>query len=130
MHDVTLEEVVRCSKRIVTAASTFQLGGEQKLLTQCHHKSTGPPLKTFLFERDEKADAHALHHEYCERVVQAIQFILKDFPGLNLHDRVAILAPDDEFIATLAPMLTEAIRTRLRGNARREFVFMSAQDAA
>ena len=36
-----LLQVVRSSKRIVQAASSFQLGGDAKLITQCHHDSEG-----------------------------------------------------------------------------------------
>lgn len=49
MREVTLHEVVRCSRRIVQAAASFQIGGEAKLATLCHHKSDGPPLKSYLF---------------------------------------------------------------------------------
>ena len=48
MAEVALEEVVRCSKRVVAGAMAFQVGGH-KLLTKCHHEASGPPLKSFLF---------------------------------------------------------------------------------
>ena len=50
LEEVTLTEVVRCSERILTAASMFQLG-ETKNKTTSHHVVTGPPLQTFLFDR-------------------------------------------------------------------------------
>ena len=54
---VHLTQVVRCSKRIVQAASSFQLGGHaSKLHTQCQHDSDGPPLKSFLFDLRAGAD--------------------------------------------------------------------------
>ena len=45
LDPIVLSEVVRNSRRIVQAAAAFQIGGEAKVDTLCHHQSDGPPLK-------------------------------------------------------------------------------------
>ena len=67
---VRLTEVVRCSKRIVQAAATFQLG-EKKIDTQCHHESIGPPLKSFLFDLDAGASEEVRYKAYAGKVLEA-----------------------------------------------------------
>ena len=105
---VSLTEVVRCSKRIIAGAMAFQLGGEQKLLTRCHHESTGPPLKSFLFDMD--ADLHESAAAcYAHHVTQAITHVRTTYRGLALHDRVAILCPSSEFAHDLAAPLRAAL---------------------
>jgi hypothetical protein len=44
LWEVSLSEVVRCSKRIVAGAMAFALGGEEKMLTRCHHDTTGESI--------------------------------------------------------------------------------------
>ena len=103
---VRLTEVVRCSKRIIAGAMAFQLGGEQKLLTRCHHESTGPPLKSFLF--DMEADRYgSIAACYAHHVCEAIKHVKESYAGLALHDRLAILCPTSDFATTLhEPLLT------------------------
>ena len=72
----------------------FQIGGEAKLDTQCHHGSDGPPLKSYLFDVHDEALRFAM---YAERTVLALGDTLAAFPGLRLHGRLAILVPDAKF---------------------------------
>ena len=95
---VVLSEVVRCSKRIVAAASVFQLGGDAKLITQCHHDSCGPPVKSFLFDLEEDTSREKRYCQYVERLSTALAHVTSTFPGLDLQNRVAILVPDDAFL--------------------------------
>ena len=103
-----LTEVVRCSKRIVAGAMAFQLGGEKKLLTSCHHEVAGPPLKSYIFnaaatgnsseEDDDAKHGHNLlgvvggvtknmaaasktEDLYCENICKAVAHVRKTFPG-------------------------------------------------
>jgi hypothetical protein len=110
LREVRLTEVVRCSERIVAGAMAFQLGGETKLLTKCTHTVAGPPLKSFLFE--EPGSTTSLHATYAEHVVRAIEHVKTTFPKLRLHNRVAIVVPDDAFRLALRPALQEALRLR------------------
>ena len=52
LRAVELTEVVRCTERILTAASAFQLGSERQSVeaTSSLHAVPGEPLKTFLFD--------------------------------------------------------------------------------
>ena len=113
-HRVQLTEVVRCSKRIVQAASVVQLGGERKLHTQCHHKSDGPPVKSFLFELAASSSSAERFHAYAERLMAALEHIANLFPGLELTNRVAILVPDAPFLDGLKPQLMAAFQARGR----------------
>jgi hypothetical protein len=88
----------------------FQLGGETKLLTKCTHTVAGPPLKSFLFEAPSLTTS--LHATYAEHVVRAIEHVKTTFPKLRLHNRVAIVVPDDAFRLALRPALQEALRLR------------------
>jgi hypothetical protein len=106
MASVTLEEVVRCSKRVVAGAMAFQVGGE-KLLTKCHHKSTGPPLLSFLFDMEEGKSAI---DEYASEAVKAVSYLVENFPGLNFDRRLAIVVPDDAF----ASGFREPFKSQLR----------------
>ena len=121
MQEVLLTEVVRSSKRVVAGAMQFQLGGEAKLYTQCHHESTGPPLRTFLFDAGEDRIG-----KYASETVRAIDAIVSDFSGLSLHDRVAIILPNEEFGAKLKPQLETQLGIRYDGR----FEFVKASEAA
>lgn len=114
---VVLTEVVRSSKRIVAGAMNFQSGDKKsdKLLTRCHHESTGPPLKTFLF--DAAADSDDLFSKYATEVITVLGFILKEYHGLDLHDRVAIIVPDKTFLVSFKAALTTELDLHMQTNA-------------
>ena len=117
---VVLTEVVRCSARIVAAASSFQLGGDERLATRPHTTSTGPPLRTYLFDAPGP-DA------YADSVATALKELVAMFPGLSLHNRLAILVPEEPFRAALE----ERLHARLAGAvAGRRFRLVSAAAAA
>lgn len=120
---VHLTEVVRCSKRIVSAASSFQLGGSAKLKTQCHHESEGPPLKTYLFD---VADSSTRYSNYVIQLVNAMEDLIKTFPDLPLQGRLAILMPDGDFLAHLKPLVVDAFRRRFKSRA---FTLIDAVEA-
>lgn len=105
---VQLTEVVRCSRRIVAGAMAFQLGGEQKLLTRCHHSAVGPPLKSFLFDHDPAAFG-TVAAGYAHHVCEALSFIRRTYSGLPLHDRLALLCASGAFVARLRPELTDRL---------------------
>jgi len=130
---VELTEVVRCSKRIVQAASVVQLGGERKLHTQCHHKSDGPPVKSFLFELAASSSSAERFHAYAERVMAALEHIANRFPRLELRNRVAILVPDAPFLDGLKPQLMAAFQARGRRSDQtpgQQYNLIEAREAA
>ena len=86
-----LTEVVRSSQRIVAGAGAFQLG-DNKQQVVCQHNAEGPPLKSFLFELSGPPLI-----AYAEQTVLALKHVMSTFASLRLHDRVAILVPEEEF---------------------------------
>jgi hypothetical protein len=91
-HAAEITEVVRCSQRVVAGAMAFQLGGDRKLLTASVSEDAGPPLKSFLFDvEDNRFEAYG---KYCQA---ALAHVSTSFPGLDLHDRVCVAVPSDEF---------------------------------
>eukprot|EP01047_Picozoa_sp_COSAG01_P033072 COSAG01_NODE_2418_length_7734_cov_8.527570_5_plen_385_part_01 len=99
LDEVELTEIVRCSKRVISAAMKFQL--QKKTLLDdvpCHHASDGPPLKSFIFD---VADGSDRYETYASQTLQAVRSVQAKFDGLNLHNRLAIVVPDSEFRAQL-----------------------------
>ena len=132
-HRVELTEVVRCSKRIVQAASVFQIGGERKLHTQCHHRSDGPPVKSFLFELAASSSSVERFRAYAERVMAALEHIANLFPRLELTNRVAILVPDAPFLDGLKPQLMAEFQARGRRSDQtpgQQYILIEARGAA
>jgi alpha-tubulin suppressor-like RCC1 family protein len=160
LAEVQLSEVVRCSSRIVAGAMAFQLGGEAKLLTHCHHRTAGPPLRSFLFDLEtepageESKLAAAVPHAklgsggsggvdgrsqngkepkmdaagrraraYARHVLRAIDHAVSLFPGLPLHNRLALLVPDESF--------RESLKREMAGEVMRRWNLrlVSAQEA-
>jgi serine/threonine protein kinase len=102
MKEVVLNEVVRSSERIVEGARSFQTNDDD-VPTKCHHRASGPPLKTFLF--DPQLDNSARMEQYATKVREAMTFLQKQFTGMGFHDRVAIVASSTAFIEELKPLL-------------------------
>jgi hypothetical protein len=98
MTDVVLDQVVRNSRRIVAGARAFQTGNAA-IPTECHHQSDGLPLRPILF--DAVRDKSGRRLAYKENVVKALGLVSTQYPGLNLHNRVAIIGPDKEFVDQL-----------------------------
>ena len=126
---VMLTEVVRSSKRIIAAASQFQLTGPEdegqpQGCSRCAHKSDGPPLKSFLFDvppETGRYDAYALH------AVRAVRQIVDDFEDLCLHDRLAVICPDRAFVEQLHPILDQKLASEF---STRRFKLVTAAEAA
>ena len=115
LQDVFLTEVVRSSKRIVAGAAAFQLGvdggnrvegdGGAPEVVKCHHESDGPPLRSHIFDmkNDQSEGAGGpgagvdFYSAYAEHTIEAILGLVETFPTLNMHNRVAILAPNETF---------------------------------
>ncbi|CAK8996151.1 unnamed protein product [Durusdinium trenchii] len=102
-HQVSLDEVVRSTKRIVAAAQAFELEKNGGVTTSCCG-TNGPPLKTFMFEtlnHDKK-----LFDQYSRYTIRAIWHVCRTYPTLrNFHRRIAIIVPDNKFLEKFQPML-------------------------
>ena len=96
---VQLTEVVRSTKRIVAGAASFQLLAESGEPT-ASASTDGPPLKVFLFDqKDHSYDAYAAH------LLKALQHVTRTFQGVSWHRRLAVLGPNEDFVAELKPIL-------------------------
>ena len=119
--DVELIEVVRCTQRIVAAAMQFQ--SSHGKLTRSHCRYAGPPLKAFIFEGEHNMELFA------KETVSALEYQDKLVPTLNLHDRLAILVPDQEFrtelLEEIVPMVADSEVLKSRN-----FKFVSAAEAS
>ena len=73
---------------------------------QCFHDSAGPPLHTILFDIETDEDRHGV---YAQHTLDGVEHVLTEFEGLNLHDTVAIVVPDDAFRAAFATRLQAAL---------------------
>ena len=49
---------------------------------------------------------------YAENTRKALDIVLSDYPGLGLHHRLAIVVPDEAFLARLRPVLSAALPDR------------------
>ena len=127
-HVVRLTEVVRCSQRIIAGAMAFQLDGvdgkTKKQDTMSQHKATGPPLKTVLFDVPPGADRV---EQYVERTLDGVRYVVKEYPGLILHNRMAILTPDEEMKDVLTDQLEEPLN---KIDKDRKFKIISSKEAA
>eukprot|EP00931_Biecheleriopsis_adriatica_P005170 TRINITY_DN10670_c0_g1_i4.p1 TRINITY_DN10670_c0_g1~~TRINITY_DN10670_c0_g1_i4.p1 ORF type:complete len:1418 (+),score=320.03 TRINITY_DN10670_c0_g1_i4:584-4255(+) len=85
-----LDEIVRCTERIVSAAAPMQAGNAEFLTC---HSVNGPPLKSYIFD----ADSANRFQCYAEYTSKAIRFIKDSYKGLSLGNRLALLVPDAEF---------------------------------
>jgi hypothetical protein len=126
MKVVELTEVVRSTKRIITAANDFSLCGPKEKVPTCHHASEGPPLQTFLFDMQEE-DEPRRDEMYAEQTIAALQSVVTQFERLPLHDRLAIIVPDEGMRA----MLQGKLKVRLAAAFRsRSFELVDAQRAS
>eukprot|EP01047_Picozoa_sp_COSAG01_P026786 COSAG01_NODE_1738_length_9362_cov_3.455468_4_plen_762_part_00 len=128
LHEVILTQVVRSSQRIVAAVKQFQGLGNGKddsntLNTKCQHQSTGPPLKSFLFDIAEGADPM---EAYAQQTILSFQHVASEFAGLSLHDRLALIVPDTAFRDELQPVLQEQLKQAF---PERNFQLATAQEA-
>ena len=126
MEVVELTEVVRCSKRIITAANDFSLCGTKEKVPTCHHASEGPPLQTFLFDMQQE-DESRRDELYAEQTIAALQSVVTQFERLPLHDRLAIIVPDEGMRAKLQ----EKLKARLAAAfPSRSFELVGARTAS
>ena len=92
MRRVHLTEVVRSTKRLVLGANAFQLQDEPITCLG----TTGPPLKSFIFESPKGVD-HDFFTQFADHTVKALWFIMCTHPSIRLDRHVALLVPDEEF---------------------------------
>lgn len=100
---VVLKEIVRNSSRIVTASMPFSRAAELADVTS-QHGIRGPPLAPFMFDPCE-GDVQRMFSKYAEGIVSCLECIFNDFPGVSLHNHLAILTPNQDFCSALQQVL-------------------------
>jgi hypothetical protein len=125
-HSILSRQVVRCSQRIVAGAASFQLG-EHRRETKSMHAASGPPLKSYLFDLAADDSPEMRQQRYTEKVMEAFGAVIKELPGLDLHDRLAFIVSNGEMVKGLKPDLEQALA---KGYPRRNFVLVDAQTAS
>ena len=106
MHKASLMEVVRSTRQIVLGAKSFrsQTGAVTSIGTD------GPPLKSFLFDG---SDAKGEFELYAQHVADAIAHVADAYPNISLHQRLALLVPDQEFLVQLKTALAPVLKSKL-----------------
>ena len=107
MPMVKLTEVVRSTQRIVAGAAAFLAATSERegITSLC---TAGPPLKSFIFIAD-KENQHDAMNGYITHTVKAIRHLLRTYMGLRLHNRLALIVPDNEFLMKFKQNLESAL---------------------
>ena len=124
-HDLFLEESVRNSARIVTAAQSFARS-EKRAAARCQHQSQGPPLQQSQF--DHIADTDKCLKRYALETANQLLDFQKSMPSMPLSNQVVMIIPSEEFRAAFLPHLEAALRHAAFGG--QEFKLMTAFEAA
>ena len=121
MFQSSLSEIVRSTKRIMHGASAFRL--QENDLISCIG-TTGPPLKTFLFEmsngnKDEEYQA------YAKQTLDALWHTMKTYPSLR-GNHIALLVPDRSFREEFKHHLSRLLKAEFAPS--RTFSLVSFED--
>ena len=100
--EITLTQVVRSTQRIVAGAAAFQVDEKQQIGSLC---PAGPPLKAVLFESAE------LYQDYAKHAMSALFSLFRSYAGLSLHNRLAVLVPNSEFLEKFKDALKVHLKT-------------------
>eukprot|EP00438_Fugacium_kawagutii_P030889 Skav215842 [mRNA] locus=scaffold1630:85275:87416:- [translate_table: standard] len=108
VRKVTLTQVVRSTKRVVAGAASFGLPDSDA--TSCIG-TTGPPLKTFLFETPE--DGQSLFGAFAEKTVEALLYLVQTYPSIRFEQDVAVIVSNEDFYKDFRPRLEQCLQTKL-----------------
>eukprot|EP00438_Fugacium_kawagutii_P022216 Skav203949 [mRNA] locus=scaffold391:205921:208083:- [translate_table: standard] len=104
---VTLTQVVRSTKRVVAGAASFGL--QDSGATSCIG-TTGPPLKTFLFEPPR--DSHSFFAQFAQKTVEALLHLLQTYPSVRFEQDVAVIVSNEDFYKNFRPHLEQCLETK------------------
>ena len=128
MPMVKLTEVVRNTKRIVAGAATFFAAAlEREGVTSLG--ADGPPVKTFIFVANDED----VMDGYIRHTLDAIRHLVRTYMGLRLHNRLALIVPDNKFLLDFKPRLESALedqpfRSKLRFESFKETLSLLPAD--
>eukprot|EP00438_Fugacium_kawagutii_P014490 Skav200722 [mRNA] locus=scaffold1362:15824:18340:+ [translate_table: standard] len=110
VRNVALTEVVRSTKRVVLGAGGFGLQASADITC---NGTTGPPLKTFLFERSE-AEAETFSEKYFERFAQktleALRDLVQTYGCIRFEQHVAMIVPNEKFYTSFKFCLEQCLK--------------------
>ena len=106
MHKASLTEVVRSTRQIVLGARSFR--SDTGAVTSTG--TDGPPLKSYLFDA---SDARSEFELYAQHVADAIAHVADAYPNISLHQRLALLVPDEQFLKQLKTALAPVLKSKL-----------------
>ncbi|CAK9024442.1 Uncharacterized protein SCF082_LOCUS16621 [Durusdinium trenchii] len=109
--EVYLTQNVRSTERVVLGAKPFQLSPEHEQGDVVSIGSNGPPLKTYIFEREETGSPP--FQEYCRHIIAALKHVVSSYPGLSFHHNVAIIVPDLDFLNSFQEHLKKALKEEI-----------------
>eukprot|EP00729_Bicosta_minor_P007791 gene7791-8950_t len=115
---VMLSEVVRNSDRIMAASLPFCRSDDLTGIV-CQHGVRGPPLVPFIFDYCGD-DSEQRNQQYASHIIQGLQHIFKEFPGVELHDQMVILVPNVDFRDAVKATLE--MNSYIRDDAELDFV--------
>ena len=132
LKEVALTEVVRSSQRIVNGANAFRCGdfdakgdaSRSDDRPRCHHQVPGPPLLPILFDSCGKEERM---QQYATQTVVALKRVNRDFSGLRLHNRLALIVPNAAFRESFEQLLQDALNDAF-SDVR--FHLMNAEEAS
>jgi hypothetical protein len=120
----------------VEGARSFQIA-DSSTPTECDHGSSGPPLKTILFDSESKTKARrgcskkgGMNPQYEVKVVEALRHVAHMLPSLSFHNRVAIIVPDRNFATELAAALDAKQRSEPLVDGHGTLQFVTAAEAS
>jgi flagellar biosynthesis GTPase FlhF len=96
--EIELKNITRTSRHITARASTYQ---QFDYATDLHvgHEFDGPPIQSYFF--DPKSEDN-LMQKYAQTIMKAVNDLKESFfSNINLHHRLAILVPDEDFLTKL-----------------------------
>eukprot|EP00438_Fugacium_kawagutii_P003645 Skav224215 [mRNA] locus=scaffold939:999099:1001564:- [translate_table: standard] len=102
VHEMTLTEVLRSTKRVVLGAGAFGLQDTDPITCR---GTPGPPLKTFLFA----ADGPDIFAKFAGKTLEAIWHIARTYPSISLQQHVALIVPNEKFYSDLKPHVVKRL---------------------
>jgi hypothetical protein len=148
MKEVALSEIVRSGRFVVEGARAFQTNNNDGP-SSCYHSANGLPLKVFQFSREregwmkymswrdeELLDQLRTHlpriEVYASKTVEALAHLAQQFSGLELHDRVAIIVPNNRFLRMFEPVLRSKLQEGDQGkeDGSKAFELVDAAEAS
>eukprot|EP00438_Fugacium_kawagutii_P014491 Skav200723 [mRNA] locus=scaffold1362:55773:58286:+ [translate_table: standard] len=108
LFEVALTEVVRSTKRVVLGAAGFGLQASADITC---NGTTGPPLKTFLFETSEaESFSEKYFEQFAQQTLEALRDLVQTYGCIRFEQHVAMIVPNERFYASFKNHLSESLK--------------------